>query len=71
MLTRDTITLLPPRAPLPGMKQGHPGAAAAAPSCVPAVLTEELHAAMRQFDGCTVLVTGGTGSFGRRFIETL
>ncbi|HYM04086.1 MAG TPA: UDP-N-acetylglucosamine 4,6-dehydratase (inverting) [Stellaceae bacterium] len=26
---------------------------------------------MRQFDGCTVLVTGGTGSFGRRFIETL
>jgi UDP-N-acetylglucosamine 4,6-dehydratase len=26
---------------------------------------------MRQFDGCTVLVTGGTGSFGRRFIATL
>jgi UDP-N-acetylglucosamine 4,6-dehydratase/5-epimerase len=36
-----------------------------------AILPEDLHIAMRQFDGCTVLVTGGTGSFGRRFIETL
>jgi len=35
------------------------------------ILPDHLHAAMRQFDGCTVLVTGGTGSFGRRFIETL
>jgi UDP-N-acetylglucosamine 4,6-dehydratase len=35
------------------------------------ILSEELHSAMRQFDGCTVLVTGGTGSFGQRFIETL
>ncbi|MGH7000944.1 MAG: UDP-N-acetylglucosamine 4,6-dehydratase (inverting) [Stellaceae bacterium] len=30
-----------------------------------------MQAALRQFDGCTVLVTGGTGSFGRRFIDTL
>jgi hypothetical protein len=35
------------------------------------ILPDDLHSAMRQFDGCTVLVTGGTGSFGQRFIETL
>ncbi len=30
-----------------------------------------LEEAMRGFDGKSVLVTGGTGSFGRRFIDTL
>jgi UDP-N-acetylglucosamine 4,6-dehydratase/5-epimerase len=34
-------------------------------------LPDDLHAALRQFDGCTVVVTGGTGSFGRRFIDLL
>lgn len=54
-----------------------PGRSAKAAGAVPAsakeaqILPDDLHAAMRQFDGCTVLVTGGTGSFGRRFIETL
>ena len=46
-------------------------ALAARPVRDTAMLPDDLHAAMRQFDGCTVLVTGGTGSFGRRFIETL
>ena len=34
-------------------------------------LAEHVGAAMRQFDGKSILVTGGTGSFGRRFVETL
>lgn len=32
---------------------------------------DDLTAAMRQFDDRSVLVTGGSGSFGRRFIDTL
>ncbi len=32
---------------------------------------DKLKDAMRQFDEKSVLVTGGTGSFGRRFIDTL
>ncbi len=30
-----------------------------------------LQEAFRQFDDASILITGGTGSFGRRFIETL
>lgn len=63
MLMRDTVALAP----------GRRAAAADAGSSrlEGQILPDDLHAAMRQFDGCTVLVTGGTGSFGQRFIETL
>jgi UDP-N-acetylglucosamine 4,6-dehydratase/5-epimerase len=72
MPTRDTISLAPARAPLAEVKPGLAGRAATGSGRVDAaILPDDLHAAMRQFDGCTVLVTGGTGSFGRRFIETL
>jgi UDP-N-acetylglucosamine 4,6-dehydratase/5-epimerase len=71
MSTRDTISLAPARAPLAEVK-GLPGKTAMGSGRADAgILPDDLHAAMRQFDGCTVLVTGGTGSFGRRFIETL
>lgn len=33
--------------------------------------SDDLIAAMRQFDDRSVLVTGGSGSFGRRFVDTL
>ncbi|HUC64516.1 MAG TPA: polysaccharide biosynthesis protein, partial [Stellaceae bacterium] len=72
MSTRDTISLAPTRAPLAEVKPGPSGRTAMESGRVDAaILADDLHAAMRQFDGCTVLVTGGTGSFGRRFIETL
>jgi UDP-N-acetylglucosamine 4,6-dehydratase len=63
MMMRETVGLSPDRRadakqPAPSRFDGE-------------VLPDDLHAAMRQFDGCTVLVTGGTGSFGQRFIETL
>jgi UDP-N-acetylglucosamine 4,6-dehydratase/5-epimerase len=63
MSSLDAIALAPGRSTK---------AAAIAPAAdVPHVLPDDLHAAMRQFDGSTVMVTGGTGSFGRKFIETL
>jgi len=34
-------------------------------------LSEHIGAAMRQFDDKSVLITGGTGSFGRRLVDTL
>ena len=34
-------------------------------------LGEHVGAAMRQFDEKSVLITGGTGSFGRRLVDTL
>jgi len=34
-------------------------------------LGEHIRAAMRQFDDKSVLITGGTGSFGRRLVDTL
>src|SRR5581483_11978018 len=34
-------------------------------------LTEHVGAAMRQFDDKSILITGGTGSFGRRLVDTL
>jgi UDP-N-acetylglucosamine 4,6-dehydratase/5-epimerase len=63
MSSTDTVALRPGR---PAKPATAPGAAKE-----PQILPDDLHAAMRQFDGCTVLVTGGTGSFGRHFIETL
>jgi UDP-N-acetylglucosamine 4,6-dehydratase/5-epimerase len=64
MMMRDIVALAPRRS----ARVGAPVAEAARDA---QSLPDDLHAAMRQFDGCTVLVTGGTGSFGRRFIETL
>jgi UDP-N-acetylglucosamine 4,6-dehydratase len=63
MMMRETVALSPDqraeaKKPAPSRFDGE-------------ILPDDLHAAMRQFDGCTVLVTGGTGSFGQRFIETL
>jgi UDP-N-acetylglucosamine 4,6-dehydratase/5-epimerase len=71
MVTRNAISLAPTRPPLAEAKHGAAGAAAAGRSEDSHSLPDDLHASMRQFDGCTVLVTGGTGSFGRRFIEML
>lgn len=34
-------------------------------------LGEHIRAAMRQFDDKSILITGGTGSFGRRLVDTL
>ena len=34
-------------------------------------LSEHIGAAMRQFDDKSILITGGTGSFGRRLVDTL
>jgi len=34
-------------------------------------LSEHVGAAMRQFDDKSILITGGTGSFGRRLVDTL
>ena len=34
-------------------------------------MSRDLRDAYREFDGASVLVTGGTGSFGRRFIDAL
>jgi UDP-N-acetylglucosamine 4,6-dehydratase/5-epimerase len=34
-------------------------------------LPDDVTSAMRQFDDRAILVTGGSGSFGRRFVETL
>lgn len=33
--------------------------------------SDDLLAALRQFDDRSILITGGSGSFGRRFVETL
>jgi UDP-N-acetylglucosamine 4,6-dehydratase len=62
MLLKEPVSRLPQR-------PSTPAASGAAGNSE--ILPDHLHAAMRQFDGCTVLVTGGTGSFGRRFIDTL
>ncbi len=34
-------------------------------------LSDNVRAAMRQFDDKSILITGGTGSFGRRLVDTL
>jgi UDP-N-acetylglucosamine 4,6-dehydratase/5-epimerase len=63
--TRESVALLRPgmaRREAPAMR-GRVPAPLAGPS--------GLEAAMRGFDDQSVLVTGGTGSFGRRFIDTL
>jgi UDP-N-acetylglucosamine 4,6-dehydratase len=61
----QTVALLerpaPPRPTSPGGNSG----GAAAP------LADDAASAIRQFDDKSVLVTGGSGSFGRRFTETL
>lgn len=50
----------------PAVSLDKPGAGAAATP-----LSDDVIAAMRQFDDRAVLVTGGSGSFGRRFVDTL
>ena len=61
-LARNTVALL---RPLP------PGAALKAGSVRVRALADGIEDALKQFDDKSVLVTGGTGSFGRRFIDTL
>jgi UDP-N-acetylglucosamine 4,6-dehydratase len=61
---RETVALLRPApARAPAARPRGPGRAHA--------MSDRLHAAFRQFDDKSVLVTGGTGSFGRRFISAL
>lgn len=58
---RAAEALLPPSAaPVPAVGKGRVQA-----------LGEHIGAAMRQFDDKSVLITGGTGSFGRRLVDTL
>jgi UDP-N-acetylglucosamine 4,6-dehydratase/5-epimerase len=59
---RDTVALLRPLPAQPPAKRGAVRIRS---------LANGLEAAMRQFDDKSVLVTGGTGSFGRRFIDLL
>jgi len=59
----ETVSLLRPP---PVGRAARPGAARGA-----ATLADHLRQAFRRFDDKSVLVTGGTGSFGRRFIDTL
>ncbi len=40
-------------------------------SSTPFSVEDSLNAGLRMLDGRSVLITGGTGSFGRRFVETL
>jgi len=59
---RDTVALLHPRPARPSAKPG---------SVRVRTFSGGMEEAMRQFDDKSVLVTGGTGSFGRRFIDML
>jgi UDP-N-acetylglucosamine 4,6-dehydratase/5-epimerase len=61
-LARDTVALLRPMPPGADLKAGRGRVRA---------LADGLENALREFDDKSVLVTGGTGSFGRRFIDTL
>src|SRR5579862_435322 len=63
--TKEAIALL--RSPASGST---PPSTARAPSAAKPV-SDDLIAAMRQFDDRSLLVTGGSGSFGRRFVDTL
>jgi UDP-N-acetylglucosamine 4,6-dehydratase/5-epimerase len=60
---RDSVALLERAAPKPAAE------APVSPAAKP--LPDDMRQAMRQFDDKSVLVTGGSGSFGRRFLETL
>jgi UDP-N-acetylglucosamine 4,6-dehydratase len=62
-MSRESVALLRPLPAKPPIPRG----AALRPLGRPS----GLETAMRDFDGKSVLVTGGTGSFGRRFIDML
>jgi len=55
----------------PAAKRRPPASVHALPNGASHAFDDGLKEAMRVFDNASVLVTGGTGSFGRRFIETL
>lgn len=59
----ETVALLRPVAPAQAARPRGAGRAR--------TMSGSLHSALRQFDDKSVLVTGGTGSFGRRFINAL
>jgi UDP-N-acetylglucosamine 4,6-dehydratase/5-epimerase len=59
---RETVALLRPLPARPAAKPGQVRVRS---------LAHGLEAALRQFDDKSVMVTGGTGSFGRRFIDLL
>ncbi|MGH7032224.1 MAG: UDP-N-acetylglucosamine 4,6-dehydratase (inverting) [Stellaceae bacterium] len=61
LAARSSIALL--RKPAASLDRS--GSATATP------LSDDVVSAMRQFDDRAVLVTGGSGSFGRRFVDTL
>jgi UDP-N-acetylglucosamine 4,6-dehydratase/5-epimerase len=60
---RNSVALL--RKPASGSSMPTAGNGGATP------LPDDVVSAMRQFDDRAVLVTGGSGSFGRRFVDTL
>ncbi len=59
---RQTVALL---------RDAPPAAAGARKAQRSETMSRHLREAFRLFDGKSVLITGGTGSFGRRFIDTL
>ncbi len=59
---RDNVSLLRPAPAGPAMR---PGAGRVR------TLPDGLEDAYKRFDDASILITGGTGSFGRRFIDTL
>jgi UDP-N-acetylglucosamine 4,6-dehydratase len=60
---KDSVALLRRPSPAP--------ASAASADKGPKPLSAEVIGALRQFDDRSVLITGGSGSFGRRFVDTL
>jgi UDP-N-acetylglucosamine 4,6-dehydratase/5-epimerase len=61
-VARETVSLLRPVPAGPALKAAMGRAQ---------TRSRGLEDALREFDGKAVLVTGGTGSFGRRFVDTL
>ncbi len=63
LAAQNSIALLRKPAPASSLPAGANGKTTPLP--------DDVIAAMRQFDDRAVLVTGGSGSFGRRFVDTL
>ena len=62
---KNSVTLLRDSAPAAAPASGAGARQGAKP------VSDDLLAAMRQFDDRSLIVTGGSGSFGRRFVDTL
>ena len=67
MSPRPSVSLLD----RPAVPRRMPASEQAIPSGARHAFTDGLKEAIRIFDNTSVMITGGTGSFGRRFVETL